>query len=197
VTAIAIGIIVLAVLILIPMAIKSLPEYERGVIFRLGRLIGAKGPGLFLIIPLIDRMIKVDIRVIKMDIPSQEVVTRDNVHVQAGATIYFKVADPVAATVKVLDHIGATSKVSQDAFRNLLIQSERNELVHHDRVSETLKESIDKETRKWGVEVTEVELKKMYFGENYRCNVCGKEVAVTKVGDGTLICCGQEMGKIE
>ena len=77
------------------------------------------------------------------------------------------------------------------------MQSARNELVHLDELNKTLQRSIDRQTRAWGVEVTEVELKKMYFGENYRCNVCGKEVAVTKVGDGTLICCGQEMGRIE
>ena len=151
------------VLTLLPMAVKIVPEYERGVIFRLGRLIGAKGSGLFFIIPFVDRMVKVDLQVVTMDIPSQEVVTRDNVNVQADVTVKFKVIDPVAATIKVLDHIQKTSEVSQAAFRNLLIQSARNELVPLDKVSKTLQWSIDKETRTWGVEVIEVELKKMTF----------------------------------
>ena len=151
------------VLILVPMSVKIVAGYERGVIFRLGRLIGAKGPGLFLIIPFIDRVAKVDLRAVTMDIPSVEVVTRDNVNVQADVTVKFKVIDPVAATIKVLDHIQKTSEVSQAAFRNLLIQSARNELVPLDKVSKTLQWSIDKETRTWGVEVIEVELKKMAF----------------------------------
>lgn len=195
-SALAIGIIVLAVLILIPMAVKILPEYERGIVFRLGRLIGVKGPGLFLIVPLIERMIKVDMRVVTMDLPPQKVVTRDNVNVEAGAVVKFRVVDPVAATVKILDHVRETSKVSQDALRNLLIQSERDELVHVDEVGKTLREHIERETIGWGVEVTGVELKKMYFAEDYACSVCGKEVAVTKSGSGTLVFCGQEMRKI-
>ena len=151
------------VLTLLPMAIKIVAEYERGVTFRLGRLIGAKGPGLFLIIPFIDRVVKVDLRVVTMDIPSVEVVTRDSVNVQADVTIKFKVVDPIVATIKVLDHIQETSQASQAALRNLLIQSARNELVPLDKVSETLQRSIDKETRTWGVEMVEVELKKMTF----------------------------------
>ena len=194
---IVIGIIVLAILILIPMAVKILPEYQRGVIFRLGRLIGAKGPGLFLIVPLIDRVIKVDLRVVELDISSLEIVNRDDVNVQTGATIKFKVVDPVAATVKVPDHVRKTSEVSQDVFRNLLVQSARDELVRLNEVSKTLQRSIDKQTREWGVEVTEVEVKKMLFGEKYKCNVCGNEAVVTKVGGGALVCCGQEMAKNE
>ncbi len=196
-SAIAIGIIVLAVLILIPMAIKILPEYERGVIFRLGRLVGVKGPGLFLIIPLIDRAIKVDLRVVEMDIPSLKVVNRDNVTVEAGAIVKFQVVDPVEATIKVGDHIRKTSEISQAVLRNLLAQSERSELVDLSGVSSTLQRSIDTQTKTFGVEVTEVEVKKMFFGEEYRCNVCGKEVTVTKAGSGILACCGQEMRKIE
>ena len=126
---IVIGIIILAALILIPMAVEILPEYKRGVVFRLGRLIGAKGPGLFLIIPFIDRVVKVDLRAVTMDIPSVEVVTRDNVNVQADVTIKFKVVDPIVAAIKALDHIQKTSQASQAALRNLLIQSARNELV--------------------------------------------------------------------
>ena len=101
---VAIGIIALAVLIIAPMAVKIVPEYERGVIFRLGRLVGARGPGLFIIIPFVDRMMKVDLRVVTMDVPSQEVITKDNVTVRVNAVVYFRVVDPEASVVKVLDH---------------------------------------------------------------------------------------------
>jgi len=184
------------VLILIPMAVKILPEYERGVIFRLGRLTGAKGPGFFLIIPLIDKMVKVDMRVITLDVPSHEAITKDNVAVRVNAVAYFKVVDPIAAKVKVLDHVSATSQLFQDALHNLLTQSARDELVRVDEVSKTLQSRIEQPPRTYGVEVTAVELKNIYFGEKYKCNVCGKEATVMKVGGGTLICCSQGMAKI-
>ena len=160
---IVIAIVVLGLFLIGSMAIKIVPEYQRGVIFRLGRLVGVRGPGLFLIIPFIDRMVKVDLQVITMDVPSQEAVTRDNWKVEGGFTIKFKVVDPVAAVMHVLDHKQKTLEVFQAAFRNLLIQSARNELVPPHKVSETLQQSINKETRAWGVEVTEVELKKITF----------------------------------
>src|SRR4030042_311759 len=106
---IVIGIIVLIVLILIPTSLKIVQEYERGVIFRLGRLTGAKGPGLFFIIPFIDRMVKVDLRVVTLDVPPQDVITKDNVTVKVNAVVYFRVVDPQNSVVKVLDHIRATS----------------------------------------------------------------------------------------
>ena len=193
---IAIGVIVLIVFMVLSMAVKIVSEYERGGIFRLGRLVGARGPGLFLIIPFIDRMVKVDLRVVTMDIPPEEAVTRDNVNIRIGAIVYFRVVDAVTATIKVLDHISETSKLSLDAFRKILIQSERSELVHLDEVSKTLQGTIDKQTRSFGVEVTGVELKEMNFGEKYKCNVCGNEASVMKVGGGTIVCCGQEMVKI-
>src|SRR4030043_1659570 len=118
-TGIIIGIIVVVVLIIIPTAIKIVTEYERGVIFRLGRLVGARGPGLFIIIPFIDRMVKVDLRVVTMDVPSQEVITRDNVTVRVNAVVYFRVVDPESSVVKVLDHIRATSQISQTTLRNV------------------------------------------------------------------------------
>jgi regulator of protease activity HflC (stomatin/prohibitin superfamily) len=102
---IAIGVIALVILILIPMAVKIVTEYERGVIFRLGRLVGARGPGLFLIIPFVDKMTKVDLRVVTMDVPPQEVITKDNVTVRVNAVVFFRVVDPEASVVKVLDHI--------------------------------------------------------------------------------------------
>jgi len=113
---IAIGVIVLAVLIIASMAIKIVTEYERGVIFRLGRLVGAKGPGFFLIIPFVDRMVKVDLRVVTMDVPSQEVITRDNVTVRVNAVVYFRVVDPESSVVKVLDpHPGYLADIPDHA----------------------------------------------------------------------------------
>ncbi len=115
--------------IIIAMAVKIVTEYERGVIFRLGRLVGAKGPGLFLIIPFVDRMVKVDLRVVTMDVPSQEVITKDNVTVRVNAVVFLRVVDPESAVVKVLDHIRATSQISQTTLRNVLGQSELDELL--------------------------------------------------------------------
>jgi len=122
-------VVAIIVLIIISMSVKIVTEYERGVIFRLGRLIGARGPGLFLIIPFVDRMIKVDLRVVTMDVPPQEVITKDNVTVRVNAVVYFRVVDPEAAVVKVLDHIRATSQISQTTLRNVLGQGELDELL--------------------------------------------------------------------
>src|SRR4030066_1522290 len=124
-----IAILVVIVLIFIPMTIKIVTEYERGVIFRLGRLVGAKGPGLFVIIPFIDRMVKVDLRVVTMDVPSQEVITKDNVTVRVNAVVYFRVVNPEDSVVKVLDHIRATSQISQTTLRTVIGQQELDELL--------------------------------------------------------------------
>ncbi len=157
---IIIGVIVLAVLIILPMAIKIVAEYERGVIFRLGRLIGAKGPGLFLIIPFVDKMFKVDLRVVTMDVPSQEVITKDNVTLRVNAVVYFRVVDPESSVVKVLDHIRATSQISQTTLRNVLGQSELDELLsQRDKINETLQQIVDEQTDPWGVKVSAVEVK--------------------------------------
>src|SRR4030066_652994 len=126
---IIIGIIVVVVLIIIPTAIKIVTEYERGVIFRLGRLVGARGPGLFIIIPFIDRMVKVDLRVVTMDVPSQEVITKDNVTVRVNAVVYFRVVDPESSVVKVLDPTRATSQISQTTLRTVIGQQELDELL--------------------------------------------------------------------
>ncbi len=166
---IIIGIIVLIVLILIPMAVKIVTEYERGVIFRLGRLLGAKGPGLFLIIPFIDRMVKVDLRVITMDVPSQEVITKDNVTVRVNAVVFFRVVDPEASVVKVLDHIRATSQISQTTLRNVLGQSELDELlVQREKLNQKLQQIIDEHTDPWGVKVSTVEIKEVELPEQMK-----------------------------
>jgi len=166
---IAIGIIVLAVLIILPMAVKIVPEYERGVLFRLGRLVGARGPGLFIIIPFIDRLVKVDLRVVTMDVPSQEVITRDNVTVRVNAVVYFRVVDPEASVVKVLDHIRATSQISQTTLRNVLGQSELDELLaSREKLNQMLQRIIDEHTDPWGVKVSTVEIKEVELAETMR-----------------------------
>ncbi len=166
---IIIGIIVLAVFILGPMAIKIVAEYERGVIFRLGRLVGAKGPGFFLIIPFVDRMVKVDLRVVTMDVPSQEVITKDNVTVRVNAVVYFRVVDPEASVVKVLDHIRATSQISQTTLRNVLGQSELDELLtQREKLNQMLTKIIDEHTDPWGVKVSTVEIKEVELAEQMK-----------------------------
>jgi len=166
---ILIGIVVLALLVIIPMAVKIVTEFERGVIFRLGRLIGAKGPGLFLIIPFFDRMIKVDLRVVTMDVPPQEVITKDNVTVRVNAVVFFRVVDPEASVVKVLDHIRATSQISQTTLRNILGQSELDELLtQREKLNQMLQKIIDEHTDPWGVKVSTVEIKEVELADQMK-----------------------------
>jgi len=175
---IIIGVIALAVLILIPMTVKIVPEYERGVIFRLGRLVGARGPGLFLIIPFVDRMVKVDLRVITMDVPSQEVITRDNVTVRVNAVVFLRVVDPESAVVKVLDHIRATSQISQTTLRNVLGQSELDELLsQRETLNETLQRIIDEQTDPWGIKVSAVEIKEVELDETMKRSMAAQAEA--------------------
>ncbi len=175
---IVIGVIVLIILIIFPMAIKIVTEYERGVIFRLGRLLGAKGPGLFLIIPFVDRMVKVDLRVVTMDVPSQEVITRDNVTVRVNAVVYFRVVDPEASVVKVLDHIRATSQISQTTLRNVLGQSELDELLtQREKLNQMLQKIIDEHTDPWGVKVSTVEIKEVELAEEMKRSMAAQAEA--------------------
>ncbi len=141
-------------------AIKIVQEYERGVIFRLGRLVGARGPGLFFIVPIIDRMVKVDLRVVTLDVPSQEAITRDNVTVKVNAVVFFRVVDPSAAIVQVEDFRRATWNISQTTLRNVLGQSELDELLsHREAVNQKLQRIIDETTAPWGIKVGIVEVK--------------------------------------
>jgi len=175
---VVIGIVVLFVLIVVSMAVRVVTEYERGVIFRLGRLIGAKGPGLFLIIPFVDRMIKVDLRVVTMDVPSQEVITRDNVTVRVNAVVYFRVVDPEASVVKVLDHIRATSQISQTTLRNVLGQSELDELLmQREKLNQMLQKIIDEHTDPWGVKVSTVEIKEVELAEEMKRSMAAQAEA--------------------
>ncbi len=151
---------VLLLVLLLTAAVKIVQEYERGVIFRLGRLIGARGPGLFFIIPIIDRMVKVDLRVVTMDVPSQEVITRDNVTVKVNAVVFFKIMDPCAAIVQVEDFRRATWNISQTTLRNVVGQSELDELLaNREEINQKLQHIIDDTTEPWGVKVTIVEVK--------------------------------------
>ena len=175
---IVIGLIILALIIVLPQTIKILREYERGVIFRLGRLIGAKGPGMFFLIPFIDRMQKVDLRVITMDVPSQEVITRDNVTVRVNAVVFFRVVDPEASVVKVLDFVRATSQISQTTLRNVLGQSELDELLaERDKLNRELQRIIDDHTDPWGIKVSVVEIKEVELPEEMKRSIAAQAEA--------------------
>jgi regulator of protease activity HflC (stomatin/prohibitin superfamily) len=147
-------------LIILPQMIRILREYERGVIFRLGKLLGVKGPGLIFLIPVVDRMVKMDLRVVTIDVARQEVMTRDNVPVTVDAVLYFRVIDPEAAVVKVVDFLKATSLIAQTTLRSVLGQAELDELLaHREKINLTLQEIIDRQTDPWGIKVTAVEVK--------------------------------------
>ncbi len=146
--------------IVLPQAIRILREYERGVIFRLGKLLGAKGPGLILLIPVVDRMVKMDLRVVTIDVAKQEVMTRDNVPVTVDAVVYFRVVDPVAAVVRVENFWKATSLIAQTTLRSVLGQAPLDDLLsQRDVINQKLQEIIDRQTEPWGVKVTAVEVK--------------------------------------
>ncbi len=152
--------IVLVLLMLLSSAIRVVQQYERGVIFVLGRLIGAKGPGLFLVPPLISRMAKVDLRIVTLTVPPQEVITRDNVTVKVTAVIYFYVVDPAAAIANVVNFLQATTQIGQTTLRNVLGQSELDELLaQRNKINRELQAIIDVHTERWGVKVTAVEIK--------------------------------------
>jgi regulator of protease activity HflC (stomatin/prohibitin superfamily) len=141
-------------------AVKVVQEYERGVIFRLGRLVGARGPGLFFIIPFADRMVKVDLRVVTLDVPAQEVITRDNVTVRVNAVLYFRVFDPEKAVVAVTDYVRATHQIAQTTLRSVLGQSDLDELLsQREAINLRLQQIIDEQTEPWGIKVGIVEVK--------------------------------------
>ncbi len=175
---IVIGIVILFLLIIVPLAVKVVQEYERGVIFRLGRVVGAKGPGIFFIIPFIDRMVKVDLRVITMDVPPQDVITKDNVTVRVNAVVYFRVVDPESSVIKVLDYVRATSQISQTTLRNVLGQSELDELlVQREKLNQALQKIIDEHTDPWGIKVSTVEIKDVELPETMRRSMAAQAEA--------------------
>jgi regulator of protease activity HflC (stomatin/prohibitin superfamily) len=153
-------------LIALGTSVRILREYERGVIFRLGRLIAQKGPGLILLIPLVDRMVKVDLRTITLNIPPQEVITRDNVPCRVNAVAYFRVVDSNRAVVEVENYLVATSQISQTALRSVLGKAELDQLLaDRERLNEELQKIIDESTEPWGVKVTAVEIKDVEIPE--------------------------------
>src|SRR3982074_135743 len=149
-SALLVPIIILAVIIL-PQSIRILREYERAVVFRLGKLLGAKGPGLIILIPIVDRMVRMDLRVVTIDVSKQEVMTRDNVPATVDAVVYFRVVDPIAAVVKVENFWKATSLIAQTTLRSVLGQSPLDDLLsQRDAINLKLQEIIDKQTETWG-----------------------------------------------
>ena len=155
----ALPLIVLGAIILSQM-IRILREYERGVIFRLGKLLQAKGPGLILLIPIVDRIVKVDLRVVTINVPQQEMMTRDNVPVTVDAVVYFRVLDPEAAIIKVENFLKATSLIAQTTLRSVIGQAELDELLsQREKINQRLQEIIDRQTEPWGIKVTAVEVK--------------------------------------
>jgi regulator of protease activity HflC (stomatin/prohibitin superfamily) len=156
-------------LILLTMSVRIVNEYERGVIFRLGRVIGAKGPGLFFIIPIVDRMVKISLRTVTMDIPPQDVITRDNVTVRVNAVTYFNVVDPVRSVVAIEDYLFGTSQIAQTTLRSILGQVDLDELlINRDEINQRLQRIIDELTDAWGIKVTLVEVKDVELPETMR-----------------------------
>ena len=154
------GIIIIFIVIILSSAIRILREYERGVIFRLGRLIGAKGPGLILLIPVVDRMVRVSLRTVVMDVPPQDVITKDNVSLKVNAVVYFRVVHAEKAIVEVERYLDATSQLSQTTLRSVLGQSQLDELLaERDQINRQLQIIIDHQTEPWGIKVSNVEVK--------------------------------------
>jgi regulator of protease activity HflC (stomatin/prohibitin superfamily) len=165
------GILILVIigLFILANAVRILREYERGVIFRLGRLMGARGPGLILLIPIVDRMVRVSLRVVTMDVPAQDVITRDNVSVKVNAVIYFRVMDSNKAIVEVEDFLYATSMISQTTLRSVLGQVELDDLLSkREKINQQLQKIIDDQTEPWGIKVSVVEVKNVDLPEEMR-----------------------------
>ncbi|RPI03665.1 MAG: slipin family protein [Calditrichaeota bacterium] len=153
-------VLVILLLLVILNSIKILREYERGVIFRLGRLAGAKGPGIIFIIPFVDRMVKVSLRTVAMDVPPQDVITKDNVSVKVNAVLYFRVVEPEKAIVQVEEYLFATSQLAQTTLRSVLGQAELDDLLaERDKINHELQRIIDSQTDPWGIKVSLVEVK--------------------------------------
>lgn len=161
--------IVILLAIIVPQIFRILKEYERGVVFRLGKLLRAKGPGLVILIPFIDKMVRVDLRVVTSNVPQQDIITNDNVPVSVDAITYFRVVDPEAAIINVENYLQATSLFAQTTLRSVLGQVELDELLaERDRINQSIQEILDRQTDPWGVKVTSVEVKDVILPENMR-----------------------------
>jgi regulator of protease activity HflC (stomatin/prohibitin superfamily) len=161
--------LVIVLMILLPQTIRILREYERGVVFRLGNLIGAKGPGLVLLIPFVDRMVKIDLRVVTIDVAKQEIMTRDNVPATVDAVVYFRVEDSIAAVIKVENFWKATSLIAQTTLRSVLGQAPLDDLLsQRDVINLKLQEIIDRQTGPWGIKVTAVEIREVALPDSMK-----------------------------
>jgi regulator of protease activity HflC (stomatin/prohibitin superfamily) len=170
----ALPIAIIAVIVFSQM-VRILREYERGVVFRLGKLSGARGPGLILLIPVVDRMVKIDLRVITSNVPKQEMMTRDNVPVTVDAVVYFRVVDAEFAITKVRDFLEATSLIAQTTLRSVVGQAELDELLaHREKINQQLQEIIDRQTEPWGVKVTAVEVKDVILPDSMKRAMAGQ-----------------------
>jgi len=159
--------LIIFVLILAASAIKILREYERGVIFRLGRLIGAKGPGIIFIIPGVDKLLRISLRLVTLDIPPQDVITRDNISIKVNAVVYFRVLDPNKAVVEVENYLYATSQLAQTTLRSVVGQADLDELLsQRDKINLKLQDILDKHTEPWGIKVSLVETKQVDLPES-------------------------------
>ncbi len=166
--AVWVGVVIFVILVFVVLmsALKVVAQYERGVILRLGRFVGIREPGLRIIIPFIDRMWKVDTRIVTMDVPAQEVITRDNVTIKVDAVVYLRVINADAAVLKVADYVRATSLISQTTLRSVLGQSELDEILsHRDQLNAKLQQIVDEQTDPWGVKVSVVEIKDVQLPE--------------------------------
>lgn len=160
---------IIILLVILPQVARILREYERGVVFRLGKLIGAKGPGLIFLFPFVDRLVKIDLRVVTIDVSKQEVMTRDNVPATVDAVVYFRVEDPVAAVVKVENFWKATSLIAQTTLRSVLGQAPLDDLLsQRDAINQKLQEIIDRQTGPWGIKVTAVEIKEVALPDSMK-----------------------------
>ncbi|WP_147819541.1 slipin family protein [Salidesulfovibrio onnuriiensis] len=152
--------IIVLVVAFLAAALKVLNEYERGVVFRLGRVIGQKGPGLIILIPVVDRMVKVSLRILTLDVPNQDVITRDNVSVSVNAVVYFRVVDPVKAILEIEDYMFGTSQLAQTTLRSVCGGVELDDLLsHRDKVNDRIQSILDQHTDPWGIKVSTVEVK--------------------------------------
>ena len=164
-----ITILIIAIIIILLMAIRILREYERGVIFRLGRVVGSKGPGLVILIPFIDRMVRVSLRTVVLDVPPQDVITKDNVSIQVNAVVYFRVLDPVKSVIEVENYLYATSQLAQTTLRSVLGEVELDDLLsNRETINQKLQQIIDHATDPWGIKVSMVEVKHVDLPEEMR-----------------------------
>jgi regulator of protease activity HflC (stomatin/prohibitin superfamily) len=170
--------LLIVVIFILASAIRVLKEYERGVVFRLGRLVGAKGPGLILLIPLVDKMTKVSLRTVAMDVPPQDVITKDNVSVKVNAVVYFRVMEPEKAIVDVENYLYATSQLAQTTLRSVLGQAELDELLAaRDKINQQLQSILDKLTDPWGIKVGTVEVKHVDLPQEMQRSMAGQAEA--------------------